>query len=290
MGQDALNVERRTSHWRRFDEVTIRSAKREVFPDLSEVWSNRYMVAILVWRDIKVRYSHTVLGILWYVLQPFLLMLVISAGFSFVFPPQTNGLPYPVFVASGLIVWQYFSNAFMVGALSFQRFEGIINKVYIHKLALPLTSIIASLADLLAASLLLVPLMVFYRLLPSWRIIFVPTIIAGIFVFVGGLVLALSVACTKYKDFRHVLPFATQILFFASPIFYPHDVLSPRVKLFFGMNPLAGYVTAFRWALFDNAQPPELTSLVVTISVSIALFLIGLLYFQRFQGDLVDII
>ena len=144
-------------------KVSVRSPKIDVLPDFAELWSYRYMIAILVWRDIKVRFSHSFLGIFWYIIQPLLLMLVIAVGFRFVMPKEVCGLPYPVFVASGLILWQYFSNALMSGASSFEKFQAIINKVYMPKLALPIAGITGSLADFLAASFLLVPLMMYYR-------------------------------------------------------------------------------------------------------------------------------
>jgi lipopolysaccharide transport system permease protein len=243
-----------------------------------------------VWREVKVRFSHTVLGVLWYVLQPLLLMVVITVGFRFVFPADVNGLPYPVFVASGLILWQYVANALMSGASGFERFQSIMNKVYVPKLALPMAGVAASLADLLAASLLLVPLMMYYRLTPSWRVVFVPVVIFGVVTFMTGVVLWLSIACVRYRDVRHVLPFATQLLFFASPIFVPHDVLGDRVRGAFALNPLVGYVDAFRWVVFESARPPDGRAIGLAIGVSLVLIVGGGLYFQRLQGDVVDII
>jgi lipopolysaccharide transport system permease protein len=272
------------------ERVITRCAAAAVLPDFSELWRERHLVAVLVWRDLNVRFSHTVLGILWYVLQPALLMLVITVGFRFVMPADVGGMPYPIFVASGLVVWQYFANAFSAGATSFEKFHGVISKVYIPRLALPLACIAAALADMLAASLLLVPLMVYYQIIPSWRIVLVPGVVGGIMLFVAGLALALSVACAKYRDLRHVLPFASQLFFFASPIFFAHAVLPPRLQTLLGINPLAGYVDAFRWALFPHAHPPRPTRLLVAVAVSGAIFLAGLFYFQRSEGDVVDIL
>jgi lipopolysaccharide transport system permease protein len=217
-------------------------------------------------------------------------MVVITVGFKFVLPEAVNGLPYPLFVSSGLIVWLYFSNAVTGGASSFEKFQGIINKVYLPKLALPLASITATLADLLAAALLLVPLMFYYRILPSWRAIFIPIVIFGLLLFVAGLVLFLSVACMKYKDLRHVLPFTMQLLFFGSPIFVPQSLLPEKVKVLFSLNPLGGYIDSFRWTLFESAAFPQVRSLVFAGVVTLVLLLGGILYFQRQQADLVDII
>lgn len=271
-------------------KVSVRSPKIDVLPDFAELWSYRYMVAILVWRDIKVRFSHSFLGIFWYVIQPLLLMLVIAIGFRFVMPKEVNGLPYPVFVASGLILWQYFSNALMSGASSFEKFQAIISKVYLPKLALPIAGITGSLADFLAASFLLVPLMMYYEIVPSWRIIFIPIVILCVALLVGGLVLFLSVACAKYKDVRHILPFATQLLFFASPIFVPQNLLPVGAIGILRLNPLAGYLDLFRWVLFADVQPPDPAGIVWAISFSVAFFALGLIYFQSRQGDLIDVV
>lgn len=272
------------------ETTSIRSSKVALLPDVPELWNYRYMTGALVRRDIKVRFSQTVLGILWYVLQPFLLMVVITIGFRFVFPADVNGLPYPLFVASGLIIWLYFANALNSGASCFERFQGIVTKIYIPNLALPLASIIASLADLLAASLLLGPLMLYYQSMPSWRVILIPVIVSGLMLWVCGLVLVLSVACAKYKDLRAVLPLVTQVLFFASPVFVSDRMLSGGAKFLFGINPLAGYIDAFRWAIFAKAQPPDLAGVILAGAATVGLFFAGLLYFQRFHGDVLDIV
>ena len=140
------------------------------------------------------------------------------------------------------------------------------------------------------AFLLLVPLMMYYKIVPSWRIIFIPIVILCVVLLVGGLVLFLSVACAKYKDVRHILPFATQLLFFASPIFVPQNLLPAGAIGILRLNPLAGYLDLFRWVLFADVQPPDPASIVLAISISVAFFAVGLIYFQRRQGDLIDVV
>ena len=270
--------------------VSVRSARKEFIPDVTALWDHRHVAAAFVWRDVKVRFSHTVLGILWFVLQPFLMMVVITIGLRFAFPADVQGLPYPVFVASGLILWQYFASAFLTGASTFERFQGIISKVYIPRVILPFATIAAPLADLLAASLLLIPLMVYYRMMPSWRIVFLPVALLGLLVLLVGLASFVSVVCTTYKDVRHALPFAVQLLFFASPIIVPQTILPEKARILFAMNPLAGYVNTFRWLLFDAAEPVGWANIGFFASASLGVFVLGLLYFQRHQGDLVDII
>lgn len=270
--------------------VTIRSPQRQTIRDCLQIWNFRYLVSMLVWRDLKARYRHTTLGVFWFVLQPFILMLVISTGLRFVIPGNIEGIPYPLYIASGLVLWAYFSNAFPPGSTSLETYRSMINKIAFPHACLPLVPCITAIVDMLAASLLLIPMFMYYDIIPSWRVVFLPFIIGGTAVFVYGLSLFASASSAVYKDLRHVIPFLSQLMFFASPIFISHAGLQGKLALLFMLNPFSTYLNAFRWAIFPDVVLPSPTAIYCAVGISVAIFFAGLVYFQRQQSTLVDIL
>ena len=272
------------------NRITVRSPKGLRMRDALQIWEFRHLLWMLVWRDIKVRYRHTTLGILWFVLQPFILMLIISIGFRFVIPRDVQGLPYPLYVASGLVLWTYFANGFPAGSTSLESNAALLNKIAFPHACLPLVPVLTALVDMLAASLLLVPMLFYYRAEPSWRIVCLPAILLGMAVFVYGLNLLASAASAVYKDLRHLIPFTMQLMMFASPVFISPASLHGKMSLLFVLNPFAAYLEAFRWAIFPSSYPPSLVEVATATAGSLLLFLFGLSYFQRQQATLVDIL
>lgn len=270
--------------------VTIRSPKRKALRDFVEIWEYRYLLKTLVWRELKARYRHTTFGILWFVLQPLIFMLVITIGLRFAFPGDLGGLPYPLYVASGLVLWTYFSNGFPEGANSLEKGRSMINKVAFPHACLPLVPAITAIVDMFAASLLLIPMMIYYDIAPSWRMIFIPPILVGTGFFVYGLSLMASGVSSMYKDFKHAIPFFTQLMFFSSPVFISGEYVQGKIGLFLLCNPFVTYINAFRWAIFDSYAQPPLLAFVIAGSVTAVIFIWGLYYFQRKQSIIVDIL
>lgn len=268
--------------------ITVREPTAARRPKFSEFWAFRYLLWTLVRRDLKVRYRHTLLGILWFVVQPLALMLVITVGLRFVFPGEILGLPYAAYVASGLVVWVYFANAFPAGAASLETYQAILNKIYIPKAILPLVPVLTAFADLLSASVLLAPVLFYYGIAPSWRLIFVPVVCLGLMLAVYGMALWASAAAARYKDLRQLVPFLAQLLFFASPVFISQHLLEGKARLLLQLNPLAAYIDAFRWCVFPSVPPPALDSVSIAVGVSFALFVSGIFFFQRQQANVVD--
>ena len=270
--------------------ITIRSPKRQTLQDFVEIWEYRYLLKTLVWRELKARYRHTTFGVAWFVLQPLVFMLVITVGLRFAFPGDLGGLPYPMYVASGLVLWTYFGNGFPTGANSLQSYQSMINKVAFPHACLPLVPSITAAVDMLAASLLLIPMMMYYEIIPSWRVVFLPFIIAGTGLFIYSLALLFSGASSVYKDFRHVVPFLTQLMFFGSPVFISGEYVQGKIGLIFLFNPFVTYLNAFRWAIFPDYAMPPLHAFAIAGGMTIILFLWGLFYFQRQQSTIVDIL
>ncbi len=270
--------------------VTVRTPKVQTLRDFLKIWDYRYLLKTLVWRDLKARYRHTTLGILWFVLQPLILMLVISVGFRFIISGDVEGLPYPLYVASGLVLWSYFANSFPQGSMSLESNSSMIQKITFPHACLPLVPVVTAIVDMMAASLLLIPMLVYYEIIPSWRVLLLPFIVFGTGVFIYGFTLLTSAASAVYKDLRNVIPFIGQLMFFGSPVFISHEGLQGRISTIFMLNPFSTYLDAFRWAIFPTSTPPSMQAVVVCAAFTVTLFFVGLTYFQRQQSTLADIL
>lgn len=270
--------------------LTVRSPRGKRLVDVYEIWLFRSLLMTLVWRELKVRYRHTALGVLWYVLQPLILMLVICVGLRFAVPGGVEGLPYPLYVASGLVLWTYFVNSLPTGAGSLETYRAILDKIAFPRACLPLVFCITAIIDMLAAGLLLVPMLYYYDMLPSWRLFMLPLIVLGTGCFIYGLSLLASAASARYKDLRHLVPFFTQLMFFGSPVFISHATMPPKLATIMLANPFATYLTSFRWAIFPDAVAPSQLSVLIAVGITFFVLLVGMSYFQRQQSNLVDII
>jgi lipopolysaccharide transport system permease protein len=270
--------------------VTVRSPRGKRLADIGEIWDYRHLVHTLIWRELKVRYRHTTLGILWFVLQPLLMMLVISIGLRFAVPDTVEGLPYPLYVATGLVLWTYFYNALPTGAGSLEAYRSMLSKISFPRACLPLVFAITAIVDMLAASILLIPMFAYYDILPSWRMVFLPVIILGTACFVYGLALFLSAASARFKDLRQVIPFFTQLMFFGSPVFISQAGFTGTLSTLFMLNPFGTYLICFRWTLVPDAAPPSVLAVQLAAGITALVLVAGLAYFQRQQSTLVDIL
>src|SRR6266536_1941038 len=223
--------------------------------DLRELWRFRELVYFLALRDVKVRYKQTALGVAWVLLQPLLAMGI----FSIVFGSRgltTDGVPYPLFVISGLVPWFYFANATAGASGSVVGNTQLISKVYFPRLAIPLAAVLANLVDFAIGTLLLLVLLPFFGVAYGWEMLALP-VLAGLLVLSALAVSVwLSALDVQYRDVRYAVPFLLQVWLFATPVVYPASVLPDRWRLVYGLNPMAGVVEAFRWALLGNVAPP----------------------------------
>jgi lipopolysaccharide transport system permease protein len=260
------------------------------FVDLGELWRFRELLFFLVWRDVKVRYKQTALGAAWAVLQPFATMVVFSFIFTRIGNVPTGGLPYPLFVFSGLLPWFFFSNSITSAGQSVVGNQSLITKIYFPRLLIPLGAVGAGLVDLAVAFLLLLGLMCFYAVVPGWGLLLLPVLVLGLMIAaigVGTLLAALTVA---YRDFRYVVPFMVQLWMFATPAVYLQagDTLGPRWSYLLPLNPAHGLIDAFRAAVLGT--PFDLYSLAVSSAVSVVLLVVGCLYFRCVERTFADII
>lgn len=257
--------------------------------DLTEIWRYRELLIFLTRRDISVRYKQTVLGAAWAVLQPVLLMIVFTAVFGTLARVPSDGLPYPLFAFAGLLPWQLFAFALTESSNSLVANQRLITKVYFPRLVIPLASILPAVVDFGIAFLVLVVLMMWFGVVPTAAVIALPIFVGLALMTALGVGIWLSALNVEYRDVRYTLPFLTQLWLFATPIVYPASLLPEPWRTLLGLNPMAGVVEGFRWALLGTPAPSA-PLLLVSSGVALVLLLTGALYFRRLERGFADVI
>ncbi|MEO5814963.1 MAG: ABC transporter permease [Gemmatimonadaceae bacterium] len=269
-------------------EVVIEAEKRDGL-GLRELVDARELLLFLVWREIRVRYAHTVLGVLWTVLQP----LATMALFTIIFSRLTNvappGVPYPMFALIGLVAWSYVAGAVAGSAESLIANPTLITKVYFPRLAIPLAPVGAGLLDFAVSSALLILGLLYYRIVPSFpRVLLVVPITTLLVLATAGIGVFLSAANLRFRDARYTIPFALQLWFFGSPIAYSLSSLPDRYRTLFLLNPLAGIIEGYRAALLPDV-PLEWSHLGGAALTSVLLFVTGVVYFRGAERSFADL-
>jgi lipopolysaccharide transport system permease protein len=256
--------------------------------DVRELSAYRELLYFLVWRDIKVRYKQTALGAAWAVLQPLLTMAVFSIFLGKLAHVPSDGLPYPLFSFAALIPWTYFAAALGSGALSVVGSQHLISKVYFPRLLIPLAAATTPLVDLAIGLVTLVPMMWWYGIALRPVILWLPFFVALAVLTAFGASLWLSTLNVAYRDVRYVVPFVVQFWMFATPVAYPSSLVPGKWRLLYSLNPMAGVIDGFRWALVGGPPPGQ----SVIISAAVAAFLVagGLVYFRSAEGTFADLI
>ena len=256
---------------------------------LSELWKYRELLSFLIWRDIKVRYKQTVLGAAWAIIQPLFTMLIFSLFFGRLAKMPSDNLPYPVFSYTALVVWGFFSNALSHSSTSLVGSANLIKKVYFPRLAIPVAAVLSGVVDFGLAFLVLLGLMSYYGIVPTWNSVFLPLFLLLALVTALGVGLWLSAINVQYRDVHHTLPFITQFWMFATPIVYPSSLLSEPWRTLYGINPMVGVVEGFRWALLGSHTAPGPIIIVSTLA-AVALLVSGAFYFRRMERTFADIV
>jgi lipopolysaccharide transport system permease protein len=256
--------------------------------DLRELWRFRELVFFLALRDVKVRYKQTALGVAWVLLQPLLAMGI----FSIIFDQRglsTGGLPYPLFVVSGLVPWFYFSNATSGASGSIVGNTQLISKVYFPRLAIPLAAVLANLVDLGIGLLLELALIIAFGVPLSPRLLVMPVLVALVVLTALGVSVWLSALDVQYRDVRYAVPFFIQVWLFATPVIYSANDVPARWRPLLALNPMTGVIEAFRWCLLGAGDPP-LKALAGSALTVAFLLCTGLLYFRRMERTFADVI
>lgn len=266
------------------------AASRPLFSiPLGEVWAYRELLYFFVWRDVKIRYKQTAIGAAWAVLQPFLTMLVFSLFFGRLAKLPTNGLPYPIFYYCALLPWSYFATALQGATNVVVEQQRLITKIYFPRLVLPISAVLSALVDFVAAFGMLIVLMAYYHITPGRAVLLLPAFLLLALLTALGFGLWLSALNAVYRDVRYVVPFVIQFWMFASPVAYSTSLIPQRWRWIYGLNPIAGVIEGFRWALTGQGLAPGPLFAASACGVMVVL-LGGFLYFRRMEGTVADIV
>jgi lipopolysaccharide transport system permease protein len=255
----------------------------------ADLWRYRELLGFLAWRDIKVRYKQTVLGVLWALIQPAVTLAVFTFIFGRLAGMPAGNVPYPLLVLAGLLPWQLFSAAFSNASGSLVANTHLISKVYFPRLIVPLSSVAVALIDFAVVLVLLATLCLWWQFVPDWRVVFLPLFVVLTLITAVGTGLWLTALTVKYRDFRFVVPFLLQVGLFLSPVGFSSTNL-PNWRAIYSLNPMVGAIDGFRWCLLRGEPALDPVNLGISVAMSAALLASGLWYFRRMERGFADII
>jgi lipopolysaccharide transport system permease protein len=264
-------------------------SKGWALPKLRELWEYRELLFFFVWRDIKVRYRQTVMGALWAIIQPFFTMVIFSLFFGRLAKIPSDGLPYPVFSYAALVPWTFFATALNQASNSLVVSANMVKKIYFPRLSLPIATVLASVVDFVLAFIVLLGMMLFYGLVPTINVLWLPFFLLLALVTSLGVSLWLSAMNVQFRDVHYTIPFLTQAWLFVTPIAYPSSLLPEPWRTVYGLNPMAGVVEGFRWALLGTDTGPGPMT-VVSAVVALILLISGAFYFRRMEQGFADVL
>lgn len=267
----------------------IRPPGKGINLNLPELWAYRELLFYLAWREVKIRYKQTVMGAGWAILQPLFTMVIFTLLFGKLAKMPSDGIPYPLFSYSGLILWIYFSGALTHASTSLVSNANMLTKVYFPRIFYPAAPAISGLLDYLIALIVLFVMMVVYGFIPPLSIVILPIIIAGTILFATGLGCILSSICVKYRDVQFALPFFIQLAMFASPVIYPISFVPDNLQWLLYLNPMTGFLDAHRSCLLGHVSL-DLMGLLIALVISIMIFIIGVVYLKKTEYYFADLI
>ncbi len=268
--------------------VSIRPATGWSAVDLKSLWAYRELLYFLTWRDLKVRYKQTLLGAAWAIIQPLFTMIIWTIFFGILAKIPSDGIPYPLFAFAGLVPWTFFSNAVNHSGNSLVGSANLITKVYFPRMIIPGAAVAAGLVDMAVAFGMLVVLMIYFRVALTLNVLMLPALVALITLLAIGVGMWMSALNVKYRDIRYALPFAINLLMFATPIIYPVTLLPAAWRWVLKLNPLTGIIGGYRSALFGS--PFDWPAIAISTFITIALLVFAAFYFRRMERTFADIV
>jgi lipopolysaccharide transport system permease protein len=252
-----------------------------------DLWRFRELFYILSWRDIKVRYKQTVLGVAWSVIRPVLTTLIFTILFKNIAKLDNPGTaPYALMVFAGMLPWQFFSNALSEASNSLVGNANLITKVYFPRMIIPASSVITSLVDLAISFCIMLIMFAWYGFMPSWHIVFFPLFVLLAFTCAFGIGLYLTAVNVKYRDFRYIIPFIVQFGLYVSPVGFNSFVINDKWRMLYSLNPMVGVIDGFRWCLLGD--PMHWRSFIVSVAMTIGFLWIGIYYFRKMERTFAD--
>jgi len=256
---------------------------------LGEVWEYRELLYFLVWRDVKVRYKQTALGIAWVVLQPLVATVIFTVVFGNLAKIPSGNLPYPLFAFAALLPWNYFAGALTRAGTSLVNNANLITKIYFPRLIIPLAGVINGLVDFGISLIVLVALMIYYGVVPNAAVLLLPFFLLMAIGTALGVSLWLAALGVQYRDVNYLLPFLSQVWMYATPVVYPASLFPERWRPLLGLNPMAGVVEGFRWALTGSGDAPG-PLLLVSVGIIVVLLVSGLVFFRNTERTFADVV
>jgi lipopolysaccharide transport system permease protein len=275
--------------------IVLRPSRGWTALNLRDLWLYRELVYFMTWRDLKVRYKQTLLGVSWAILQPFLTMVVFSIFFGQLAKIPSDGIPYPIFAYTALLPWTLFANALNNASRSLVSHQNMVTKIYFPRLVLPLASVVAGVVDFALAFLVLIGMMIYYNATGQTHLVITGNVWTLIPYLLLALVTALGVALwlsalyVKYRDVNYILPFLSEVWKYLSPIAYSTTLIPAKWQLIYSLNPMAGVVNGFRWVLLGTPTQPDIR-LVTSVAVALFILISGLFYFRNMEKTFADTI
>ena len=269
--------------------IRIEPSRGWVSLKLRELWEYRELLYFFIWRDVKVRYKQTVLGAAWAIIQPLVTMVIFSVVFGQLARLPSDGLPYPIFAYTALLPWTFFASALGKSGASLVSSAHLISKVYFPRLIIPISAAVGGAVDFAIAFVILLGMMAFYGIFPTAAVLTLPLFLLLALATALGVGLWLSALNVRYRDVGYLIPFLVQVWLYASPVAYSSSLIPERWRPLYGLNPMAGVVEGFRWALLGTDwQPGPL--IAVSVGAVIVILLSGALYFRRMEETFADVV
>jgi lipopolysaccharide transport system permease protein len=268
--------------------LIIRPPRKWVPIDFKEIWAYRELLYFFTWRDVKIRYKQTGLGFAWAIIQPLFTMIIFSVIFGGFAQIPSDGIPYPLFSYAALLPWTLFAEGMTRSTTSMVTNAPIMTKVYFPRLIMPISGIMSPLVDFCIAFLILIAMMFFYGFMPTLNVVFLPLFLLLAIGTSLGVGLWLSALNVQYRDFQYTVPFLIQVWMYASPVVYPASMLPEKFRVLYGLNPMAGVIEGFRWALLGSTPPSAM--ILVSVGVVVVLLVSGLFYFKKMEQYFADLV
>ena len=294
MSNEPMNIQQRTlkkisPEDMEPDMIIIRPSRGWVSLQLRELWEYRELLYFLTWRDIKVRYKQTIFGVAWAIIQPFFTMVVFSLFFGMLAKMPSDDIPYPIFTYAALVPWTFFANGLSQSSTSLVASANLIKKVYFPRLLIPISSVISGAVDFGLAFIVLLGMMLYFGIVPTMNVIWLPILLLLALVTSLGIGLWLTAMNVQFRDVRYVVPFLVQAWMFATPVAYPSSLLDEPWRTLYGINPMVGVIEGFRWALLGTKTAPG-PIIIVSALVAAGLMISGIFYFRRMEKSFADVV
>jgi lipopolysaccharide transport system permease protein len=256
----------------------------------NDLWRFRELFLFLAWRDILVRYKQTIIGLAWSLIRPFLTMIVFTIIFGRLAKLPSGGVPYPILVYAAMLPWQFFSTSFSEASNSLISNSNMLTKIYFPRLIIPASTVIVNFVDFLISFVILVGLMIWYKFVPSWSIVFLPLFLGLAFLTSMGAGLYVAALNVKYRDFKYIVPFVVQFGMYISPVGFSSNVVPEKWRLLYSLNPMVGVIDGFRWCIIGGDSQINASGLMISCGLIFFLLIFGIWYFRKMEKTFADII